>query len=131
MPLLPQAIADRVLLDGLPRQATADDGSTHVLFLEAGVVRSMAAPDWPPPLPTDPTPAESAAAVTALDAAAQQTAADASALRQRILTVAQSSVGQSIDTLTAGQVRALVACLLYKASAIDKAGTVQPLGKWL
>jgi hypothetical protein len=131
VPLLSQTIADAVARDGLPRVATADDGSVHVLFLEANVVRSVLASDWPQPLPTDPTPEEIAAAIAARAAAEQQARADAAALRQRIFTVAQSAVGQSIDALTAAQVRALVACLLYRAGAIDKAGTVQPLGEWL
>lgn len=131
MPLLSQTIADAVARDGLPRQATADDGSGHVLYLDGTQLRSMLASVWPPPLPTDPTPEQIASAIAARDAAEQQARADALALRQRIVTLAQSAVGQSIDTLTAAQVRALVACLLYKAGAIDKAGVVQPLGAWL
>lgn len=130
MPLLSQTIADAVKRDGLPRQATADDGSQHVLFLEGSSVRSMLAADWPPPLPTDPTPAEIAAAIAAREAAAQQDAADALALRQRIITIAQSAVGQSIDTLATNQIVALVKCLLYRAGAIDKAGIVRPLADW-
>lgn len=78
-----------------------------------------------------PTPTQIAAAVTAYRAAEDQRATDTAALRTHILTLAQSAVGQSIDTLTAGQVRALVACLIYKAGAIDTAGVVRPLGAWL
>jgi hypothetical protein len=79
---------------------------------------------WPGP-PPDPV------AIRAAYLAAQdQQIADAAALRQRVLTVAQSAVGQSIDTLTAAQVRALVAVLLYKNGALDKNGVVQPLGQW-
>lgn len=131
MALLPFAIADAVKRDGLPRQAMADDGSAHVLFLDGSSVRSMLAADWPPPLPSDPTQAEIDSAVAARQAADQQAITDAAALRQKILTVANSAVGQSIDTITAGQVRALVACLLYRAGALDKSGIVQPLSKWL
>jgi len=131
MPLLPQNIADAIKRDGLPRQATADDGSQHVLFLENETVRSMLVADWPPPLPTDPTPEQIAAAIAARDAAEQQRRLDAVALRQRVLTVANGAVGKSIETLTAGEVRALVACLLYRASALDAAGIVQPLAEWL
>jgi hypothetical protein len=65
MPKLDQRIADAVALDGLPRQAIADDGSKHVLFLDSETVRSLLAADWPPPLPSDPTPAEIAAAIAA------------------------------------------------------------------
>jgi len=131
MPLLSYDIAQAVARDGLPRVATADDNSQHVLFLDGSAVRSMLAADWPPPLPTDPTEAEIAAAIAAREAAALQAIQDAAALRQKILTVAGSAVGQSIDTLTAGQVRALVACLLYKNGALDKSGIVQPLKEWL
>lgn len=131
MPLLPHTIADLVQRDGLPRQATADDGSLHVLYLDGAAVRSTLAADWQGPLPTDPTQAEINAAIQARASARQQQQQDATALRQRILTTAQSAVGVSIDNLTAGQVRALVATLLYRAGAIDKNGVVQPLGEWL
>jgi hypothetical protein len=94
-------------------------------------VRSMAAANWPAPLPTDPTPAEIQAALAARQAAAQQAQSDALALRQRIVTLAQSAVGVSIDALTAGQRNALLACMLYKAGGIDKDGVVRPLNTWL
>jgi hypothetical protein len=131
MPKLDQRIADAVALDGLPRQAVADDGSKHVLFLDSEAVRSLLAADWPPPLPSDPTPTEIAAAIAARVAKAQQDRADAAALRTRVLTLAQSAVGTQLDQLTAAQVRALVACVLYKAGAIDTAGIVRPIGSWL
>lgn len=131
MPLLPQAIADLVALDGLPRVAIADNASVHVLFLENGFIRSMLASDWPPPLPSDPTPADVANAIAARAAAKQQSAVDAATLRTRVLTPAQSSVGVQVDALTAAQIRALVALLLYKQGAIDKSGAVLPLAGWL
>ncbi|HEU5086865.1 MAG TPA: XkdW family protein [Roseiflexaceae bacterium] len=77
-----------------------------------------------------PTEAELAAASAAYDAAQTQRDADAQALRQKVLTVAQSAVGQTIDNLTTAQVRALVAVLLWKAGALDKTGAVKPLGGW-
>jgi hypothetical protein len=131
MPLLSQTLADAVARDGLPRVATADDDTQHVLFLDAGVVRSMLASAWPPPLPSDPTPLEIAAAIAAKDAQAAQDAADASALRTRVRTLAQSAVGLSIDVLTAGQIKALVILLLHKEAAINKAGIVRPLDEWM
>lgn len=131
MALLSKDIADAVARDGLPRQATADDESRHVLFLENGGLRSTLASDWPPPLPSDPTAAQSAAAIAALDAAAAQSKADATLLRTRVLTLAQSAVGVQIDQLTAPQIRALVALLLFKQGAIDKSGAVLPLAGWL
>jgi hypothetical protein len=120
-----------VALDGLPRVATADDGSDHVLYLDAPHVRSMAAADWPPPLPSAPTPAEIAAAMAARTAARVQAQQDAAALRQKVLTTAQSAVGVSVDALTAVQVRALLTILLYQQGALDKSGVVQPLAGWI
>lgn len=131
MPLLSKTIADAVLLDGLPRVATADDASVHVLFLEAGQVRSMLASDWPPPLPTDPTQAEIDAALAAKAAKQQQDLLDAAALRTRVRTLAQSAVGVQIDQLSGAQVRALIAILLHKQSAIDKNGAIRPLTEWV
>lgn len=77
-----------------------------------------------------PTEAELDAASATYDAAQTQRDADAQALRQKVVTVARSAVGQTIDTLTAAQVRALVAVLLWKAGALTKDGAVKPLGSW-
>jgi len=133
MAKLPQEIADLVAADGLPRVVTADDGSQHVLYLANGVlpVRSVLASDWPPPLPADPTPEQSQAAIQARTTAAQQAEQDAAALRQRVLTVAQSAVGIAFDQLTAAQLRALFGVLLHKEGALDKDGKVRPLGEWV
>jgi hypothetical protein len=137
--LLPPDVADLVRSDGLPRLVDAvewDDTTPTgaavptVVYLD-GAVRSMPASAWPAPLPTDPTPAEIQAALAARQAAAQQAQSDALALRQRIVALAQSAVGVSIDALTAGQRNALIACMLYKAGGIDKDGVVRPLGQWL
>ncbi len=38
---------------------------------------------------------------------------------------------KAIGSLTNVQVRALAACLLWKAGGVDKNGVVQPLGNWL
>lgn len=131
MPVLSQATADLVALDGLPRVATADDGSSHVLYLESELVRSMPSGSWPPPLPADPTKAESDAAVAARSAARVRAQQDAAALRTRVLATAQSAVGISVDQLSAPQVRALLALLLYQQGALDKGGVVQPLAGWV
>lgn len=131
MPLLPQSIADLVALDGLPRQATADDGTRHVLYWQSPHVRSILAADWPPPLPSDPTPEQSTAAIAARQQAEQQAQQDAAALRQQILTLSQSAVGARVDQLTAGQVRALIAILLHKEGALDKSGVVRAPGEWV
>jgi hypothetical protein len=131
MPLLSQTLADAVERDGLPRVVTADDQTVHVLYLDGEQVRSMLASAWPPPLPSDPTPAEIAAATLAKDAQAAQNKADVIALRQAVISTAQSTVGLSIDALNNLQVRSLLACLLHKADALDKDLKVRPLGKWL
>jgi hypothetical protein len=130
MSKLPQATADLVAQDGLPRLATADDATQHVLFFD-GAVRSMLASDWPPPLPTDPTPQQIAAAIVARQAAAQQAITDAAALRAQIIALAQSAVGVSLSALTAPQVRALTALLLWKAGGVKADATVRPLAEWL
>lgn len=51
--------------------------------------------------------------------------------RNGVVTVAQSAVGVGLGALTAQQQRALLACLLYKAGALDENLTVQPLEEWL
>jgi hypothetical protein len=53
-----------------------------------------------------------------------------SLLRTRVLQIAQSAVGTQVDQLTANQVRALVAILLWKAGALTPQGAVKPLGQW-
>jgi hypothetical protein len=117
MPLLPQSIADLVAADGVARQATADDGTTHMLFRDGPLVRSCLVADWP--------------AEQLVLAAHEQARQEALALRQRVLTIAQSAVGTQIDLLTAVQVRALIAVLLWKGGALDKAGVVKPLTDWI
>lgn len=81
---------------------------------------------------TDPQPDDTAllAAIVAYDTAQAQRNADAQTLRQKVVTVAQSAVGLSIDTLTAAQVRALVAVVLWRAGALKPDGTVKPLAEW-
>lgn len=130
MPLLPQSEVDLVTRDGLPRVVTADDGSQHVVYLDGDVVRSVLASDWAGPLPTPPTQAEIDAAIAAREAQKRQEKEDAAALRQRVRNVAGSAVGQSFDTLTAAQVRSLLAVLLHRAGALDKSGVVRPLDEW-
>jgi len=131
--LLDSRIHQAVERDGLPRVGSYDDGSQHVLYLDGDTVRSLSASDWIAqrgPLPIDPTPEQSAAAIAARVAAQQQADSDALALRQRVRALAQSAVGIQIDQLTAVQVRALIAVLLQKAGAIDKSGAIRPLSEW-
>lgn len=121
---IPQSVVDQVAADGQPRTVDArefddigqptDNTRRETIFRDGAKVRSAPEADAP-----------------ALIAAIAQAAADAAALRTRILNLAQSAVGVSIDLLTAGQRNALIACLLYENGAIDKDGVVKPLGQWL
>ena len=133
--LLDYTIYEAVAADGLSRVADYDDGSRHVLFLgAAGKVQSLATADWIAtrgPLPHDPTPEESQAAIAQRETARQQASTDAAALRQQILTLAQSAVGVRLIDLTAGQRNALIAILLWKEGAIDAALVVRPLSVWV
>lgn len=78
-----------------------------------------------------PNDAQIDAAITAAKAAAQQAETDAVALKQAVQNLAQSAVGVVIDQLTAAQRNALIACLLWKAGAIDKDMKIRPLAQWL
>lgn len=89
-----------------------------------GIVR------WDLPQP-QPTNAELQADVAALDVRDATQKNEATALRQQILTLAQSAVGKTINTLTANEVRALVALQLYRAGAVDKDGKVRALIDWV
>lgn len=77
-----------------------------------------------------PTPAQLVAASNAYDAAQAQAASEAGALRSQVVTQANSAVGIVITALTAAQVRALLAVLLWRGGALDKDGKVRPLGQW-
>ncbi len=67
-----QTIHEQITLDGLSRVAAADDGSVHVLYLDSSgdieIIRSMLAADWPPPLPTNPTPQQISDAIASRSA---------------------------------------------------------------
>lgn len=119
MPLLRDGplLADLVAADGVPRQAEADDGSVHMLYRDGAVVRSCRIQDWPQ-------------AQVEL-AQHEQERADAAALRTRVLSLAQGAVGTRADELTAVQLRALYAIVLWKEGALDKNGIVQPLAAWV
>jgi len=84
---------------------------------------------WNLPDP-QPTLAQLQAASDAYDAIAAQAASEAQALRTQVVSVAQSAVGVVITSLTAAQVRALLAVLLWKNGALDTDGKVRPLAEW-
>jgi hypothetical protein len=127
-----KAIADAVALDGLPRVAIDDAGAQHVLYLPEGIAipHSMLAADWPGALPTDPTPAESSAAIAAREAARGNRQAAALLRRQRTIDLAESAVGVKVGALTPRQVEALLGLLLLQAGALDDALEIRPLDEW-
>lgn len=49
----------------------------------------------------------------------------------RIKTAAQAAVGVALADLTTGQIKALMAVLLWRAGGVNTDGTVKPLGEWL
>lgn len=130
---VPRAAYDMVARDGLPRLVAdeLDPAVLHVLYLERDTVRSMLSTEWSGPLPDTPTPQQSADAASAREAAEAQDRADAATLRARVLSVAQGAVGQQLDTLTAVQVRALMAILLWQAGGLTRSGAVRPLSEWV
>jgi hypothetical protein len=85
---------------------------------------------WHLPQP-QPTAVQLQTACDAYDAREAQAAQDAAALRQQVVTTAQSAVGVAFGNLTAAQVKSLLAVVLYKAGALDKAGVVLPLNSWI
>lgn len=109
-PKLDQAIADQVAADGLARQATADDGSKHMLFWDGTKVRSVRLADWP---------------AEQIKLAAQgATQTKRAALRTQLRTAAQAHVGKSPQQLTLPELRDLVALLLEQAGLLDEDGGI-------
>ena len=120
---LPEGIREAVLAGGGPLtvdaveyEGDAPTGRTErvTVFLDGRVVRS--APE-----------ADAAALIAALEAEREAV----QALRQQILSLAQSAVGVRLDALTANQRNALIACLLWRAGGVANDMTVRPLGQWL
>jgi hypothetical protein len=132
MPKLEQVIADLVALDGLPRQAIDETGAVHVLFLD-GAVRSVEAGAWPPPLPTEPTPEQSAAAIQARAATEEAERQAIQALRQQVLTILDPLTGQLASApLTLAQAQAFIKALIYERGGINPAtGRYRDPRDWL
>jgi hypothetical protein len=135
-PLEPEQL-ELTRADGLPRVVRYRDEtgaeSLHVAYLPAGsdVLQTMLATNWPPPLPTDPTPAESAVAILARQQAQTQAAADAAQLRQQVLATLQSAVGVRFTDLTNAQLRAIVEALAWQAGALKPDTTVRSPADWI
>jgi hypothetical protein len=126
-----RSIHTAVERDGLPRVAAYDDGIDRVLFLDGEIVRSVEASAWIDALPTDPTPAESVAAIAAREAERGNRQAAALLRRQRAHDLAQSAVGVEVGALTPRQVEALLGLLLLRAGALDDDLLVRPLEEWV
>jgi hypothetical protein len=126
-----RSIHTAVERDGLPRVAAYDDGIDRVLFLDGEIVRSVEASAWIDVLPTDPTPAESAAAIAARETERGNRQAAALLRRQRARDLAASAVGVKVGALTPRQVEALLGLLLWKAGALDDGLLIRPLDEWV
>lgn len=96
-------------------------------IVERDGVQSIALWNLPQPQPTQ---AELEAAEAAYDAAQATQQQEATALRNQIVSIAQGAVGVRVDQLTAAQVRALQAILLWQAGALNNDLTIRPLGQW-
>ena len=55
----------------------------------------------------------------------------ASALRESVKTIAQSTVGVTLNDLTVLQIKSLVAVLLWQAGGISSDMTINPLKDWV
>lgn len=57
--------------------------------------------------------------------------AESETVRSRILTLCQSAVGVQLQDLTAAQVKALLAAILWLHGVVDAQGKVRPLASWI
>lgn len=78
-----------------------------------------------------PTQAEVDAAAATVPIVRETERMAATQLRQRVLDLAASTVGERVDTLTPPQMRALFAVFLRDAGALNADGTVRPPEKWV
>ena len=79
---------------------------------------------------SDPATSDQQAASDANGTALTQAAATDSAIRQWVVTNAQSAVGLPLTGLSLAQLKALVAYLFYLHGMVDQTGTVQPIATW-
>jgi hypothetical protein len=112
MPFLPEglALSELVETDGVPREATADDGSQHMLFRDGHLIRSCLLADWP---------AEQAA-LAAKEAQRTKRAATQATLRAALTPIA----GKKPQQWSVAELRDLVAVLLDQAGMLDADGAV-------
>lgn len=123
-----------VRADGLPRvvRSLDQDGVAvpQVAYLDEAAFRTMLASEWPGALPTDPTPAQSEAAITARETERGNRHAAGLLKKQGVLALAQSAVGVKVGVLNPRQVEALLGVLLLKIGGLDDDLKVLPLEEW-
>ena len=107
MPVLPQSIADLVAEDHVPRPATADDGSEHMLFWNGANVRSVLLADWP------------AAAQGEIDEGQKR-----AAQRAQFQADARAHIGKQAKSLTLPEIRDLLLLYLERDGLIDSDGNI-------
>lgn len=107
------ALREAVLSDGQPREAQDSDGNVLMLYRDGDLVRSCLLADWP-------------AELAALNARTTERVQLRQAVRSRL----DSTVGVRIDDLLVGQLRALLAFLLWERGALDAEMKVKPLDQW-
>lgn len=121
-----------ILRDGLPRVRTDEVGGAIQLvgYLDGDVVRTMTASEWVGPLPVEPTPAESRAAIAAREAGRVAAENALAARKARLRADAASSVGKDVATLRQPESNALLALVLARLGALDDEGRVKALDLW-
>lgn len=77
-----------------------------------------------------PTRAQLDDAVAAWAVSQAATQAAAVRLRTTVRSLVTGAVGKGVGSLTAGEIRALVAVLLWQIGALTADGTVRPLDEW-
>lgn len=132
-----------VAADGLARVARyieifTDNGQEttgaevqHVLYLTGDIVQSMSTAAWLAtrgPLPLDPTPQQSSAAIGARDATDAAQAARRAARQARVRS--GLAVGVDAGALTNPQLLILVKAMADRLGAFDDDGLLLPVEQW-
>lgn len=107
------ALREAVLADGQPREAEDSDGNVLMLYRDGDLVRSVLLADWP-----------------ATEAALTARTTDRARLQSAVRTRLDSAVGVRVDDLLVGQLKALLAFLLWERGALDADLKVKPLDQW-
>lgn len=113
---LPQDVADLVAADQQPRQATADDGSEHMLFWDGSKVRSVPVEQW--------------AAMQQELAGKAAAAARADQRRQTVRAKAQAHAGKRADQLSLPEMRDILLMFLEERGALADDLTIKDVEAW-